>query len=80
MKRSSLLSVPSPHFSFSSSPNLTPLLQEPPSAPSVISETTSYISISSSPSVTSFDATLFQLEPTAPSETSEVNIYNEKNF
>jgi len=88
MKRSSLLSVTSSRFSFSSSPNITPLLREPPTAPydsrlSMISETTSYLSISSSPSVTSSDATLYQQNQqiaTAPVETSEENIHDERNF
>jgi len=85
MKRSSKLSVTSSLFSFSSSPNITPLLQEPPTptAPSVISETTSYSSISSSPSITSSDATLYQQNhqiATAPVETSEENIHDERNF
>jgi len=85
MRRSSLLSVVSSRFSFSSSPNITPLLGEPPTAtaPSVISETTSYFSISSSPSVTSSDATLYQQNQqitTAPLETSVENIHDERNF
>jgi len=86
MRRSSLLSASS-RYSFSSSPNI---LQEPPTATapydnrlSVISETTSYLSISSSPSVTLSDDTLYQQNQqiaTAPLETSVENIHDERNF
>jgi len=90
MKRTSLLSVTSSCYSFSSTPNITPILGEPPTATapydnrlSVISETTSYFSIPSSPSVTSFNATLYQENQqiaTAPSETSLENMHNERIF
>jgi len=79
MNQSSLLSNISLPISISSSPNMSPLIQQP-TAPlenrlSILADNSSHMSISSSPNTIS----IIQQLPTAPSETLMEYIYNNRN-